>query len=426
MKKYLSTSGIIAVFVIGASALTARAATMAITAKFSPDINNPRNTEFTNTTKQSGYCVSLPEQCADGQLSIDMGGITARLSSPGFMANSEPRQGMYFKMPGAWRYIFVRNREDNTVHNLRFRVNVFSARYHTKNNWSLDVHQNNWNGSSFVNTPAPCIYTGVGIYPQFQYSWIWKWPASDSACYKTAKKDLAGEPYLVDRISLGYQIIQPSPLAMNSGVYEGSLRLSVGPGGDIDFGDNLQSSDTELTLNFSLTVNHELKVTPLPGATDVTLYPCYYGSACSKESAEKNWERWMVTNIPPQKMSGTSRFNLSSSGSFTVYMTCGSGAAQSADSCPMISNKSKTAVPVKALLTLPDNITDLTGQRVVNKPLYTTKDISKNWFVTSSFGKDRSGQVDFVIDKKDIGEMLKSRPDNWSGTVTLIFDPNLY
>jgi hypothetical protein len=92
----------------------------------------------------------------------------------------------------------------------------------------------------------------------------------------------------------------------------------------------------------------------------------------------------------------------------------------------MISNKSKTVVSVKALLTLPDNIADKTGQRGVNKPLYTEKNISRNRFITSSFGIDEPGQVDFLIDKKDIGEMLKSRPDSWSGNVTLMFDPNIY
>jgi hypothetical protein len=426
MKKYLSTSVIIAVFIIGISALTAYAATMDISATFSPDIHSPKNNEFTNTTQLSGYCLSWPSQCPNGQVSISMGGITATLSSSGFIANSEPRQGMYFKMPGAWRDITVRNIEDNTAHNVRFRVDAFSARYSTKNNWSLSDYQNNWVGGSFVYAPSPCGYSGVGIYNNNSYNWMWKWPVSDSACYKTAKKNLTGEPYRVDLTSIGYQMIAPKPLAMNSGIYEGSLRLSVGPGGDIDFGDNLQVSDTELTLNFRLTVNHELKVTPLPGATDVTLYPCYFGTECSKESVETNWEKWMVTNIPPQKMSGLSQFNISSSGSFTVYMMCGGGSRQSADSCLMISNKSNTVVPVKALLTLPDNITDLAGKTVVNKPLYTGKDLSRNRFVTSSFGIAQPGQVEFIIDKKDIGEMLKSRPDSWSGNVTLMFDPNIY
>jgi hypothetical protein len=86
---------------------------------------------------------------------------------------------------------------------------------------------------------------------------------------------------------------------MGSGVYTGSLKLGVGPSNNIDFGDNFIANDYILDVNFTLTVNHELKVTPKSGATDVTLYPCYYGSSCTKESADKNWERLMVTNIPP-------------------------------------------------------------------------------------------------------------------------------
>lgn len=402
----------------------AYAATMEITAKFSPDVNNPANDTFINTTKQSGYCVLYPAQCK-GTFSISAGGIKATLASSGFTANSEPRKGMYFKFPGSWRDVTVRNTEDNTSYTVHFRVSAFSAVYRTRNSWTLKDHDKAW-GDNFVYAAKPCTYSGVGSYSDKSYRWMWKYPASDEPCFKTAKIDLAGEPYVIDNVSLGYELKTPTPLEMNSGTYVGVLQLTTGPGGDIDFGDNFQASDSELLLNFTLSVNHELKVTPGSGATAVTLYPCYYGTECTKESAESNWERWMVTSIPPQKMTGISQFDISSSGSFTVYMACASGPALSADSCPMVSTKSKTVVPVKALLTLPANIGDKTGQRVVDKTLYTEKDSSRNRFTTLSFGTDKPGQVVFVIDKKDIAEMLKSRPDSWSGLVTLMFDPNLY
>lgn len=400
------------------------AATINITASFTPDMKDPSNNTFKNTTPQSGYCASWPGQCSDNKtFSVSMGGMTASLVSDGFKANSFARDGMYFKMPGDWRTVSVINTENGEPSSLKFRVNAYSARYLSKTSM---YGKETWNGGNFVYAPYPCLYSGVGWSSGKNYSWMWKWPASDSACFKTAKRDLIGEPYEVDSMSFGYELSTPAPLSMGSGLYKGTLVLAVGPDGDIDFGDNLKANDSTLTINFTLTVTHELKVTPLTGATDVTLYPCYHGTSCTQAEADKNWERWMVTNVTPQKMSGRSEFNLSSSGGFTVYMQCGSGAALSNNSCAMTSTKSGTVVPVQAVLTLPDNITDTAGQRVINKPLFTEKNKNQNKFQTKSFGVDKKGWVDFVINQKEVKEMLKTRPDSWEGTVTLVFDPNLY
>ncbi|WP_449575997.1 hypothetical protein [Lelliottia nimipressuralis] len=260
----------------------------------------------------------------------------------------------------------------------------------------------------------------------YTFGWIWE---TVVACYKKSTIDRLlstdGSISFRDQ-SIAYELITPKPLAMGDGLYQGSVTYSVGPGGDIDYGDAFSANDSVLTINFTLKVTHEIKVNPSSGAQNVTLYPCYQGTNCIRQDAEKNWERWMVTNIPPQQMLGISNFDLSSSGGFTVYMGCGSGPALTQDSCPMFSEKSKTVVPVKARLTLSTNISDQFGNSVISQPLYTNNDISRNRFTTNSFGRERPGKVDFILHKKNIIEMLKSRPDSWSGTVTLIFDPSIY
>lgn len=422
MKNHPSMSGIIVVLVIGAYALTAHAATMNITAKFAPDIHNPKINEFTNTTPISGYCAKWPKYCKNNVLSIATSLTTKQQYR--MKARDSDRNSAFFGFPSNYRNVEVVDRVTGARSTLKFRIAGFSAR-----NWNAG--NSNWitkddrNATWGYYPPAPCLSGGPAVGGNWiQFAWAIK-EKKDVRCVMYSKVDRNAN-ITFDQISYAYELITPNPLEMGSGVYTGSIQLGVGPTKDIDFGDNFIANDDVLDVNFTLTVNHELKVTPALGAKDVTLYPCYYGSTCSKESAKKNWERWMVTNIPPQRMSGLSRFNISSSGSFTVYMMCGGGSMQSSDSCPMISNKSNTIVPIKALLTLPDNITDQTGKGVVDKPLYTGKDISRNKFITSSFGIDQPGQVDFVIDKKYIGDMLKSRPDSWSGSVTLMFDPNIY
>lgn len=419
------TARMLAGVVLFSGSMAGMTANMDIMASFSPSMDNPENNVFTNTTPQSGYCVSQPIECRNnGLFSIDMGGITASLATSGFTANSEPRMGVYFKMPGAWRDVLVTNTETGSSSTVRFRSSDFSARYNTLTNWTLAQHQGAWNSSSFVYPPSPCSYSGFGVYPAYSYLFMWKWPTSDASCYKTAKNDLLGEPYLIDRTSIGYEINTPDPLKMESGVYTGSLMLSVGPGGDIDFGDNFQASDSQLLLNFTLSVNHELKLTTVVDDQTVSLQPCASGQVCTEGEGAANWERWMTTRITPT-LTGRSNFRLSSSGGFTAYLEC---EQQSGSDCALRSdNNPSQTVPIQTLLTLPDNIVDgSTGSRVSKRRLPVGRELANNTFETKAFGQNKSGMIDFLVTQKDVDTMLKTRPDTFRGAVTVVFDPKIY
>ncbi|WP_254071731.1 hypothetical protein [Kosakonia sacchari] len=400
------------------------AATMHITAEFVPSLENPEKNTFTNTTSQSGYCSILPGECAGtGMVSISMGGITASLATAGFTANSDPRMGMYFKMPGAMRNITVVNQQTGSSVTLGFRVNAFSARYHTRADWPVSQHQSTWNGSSFVYAPAPCGYSGVGWISYTAYLFMWKWPASDSACYKTARINLTDEPYYIDLTSLGYELVTPDPLKMASGTYTGTLSLSVGSGGDIDFGDNFKTSDNQLDLNFTLSVNHELKLTPAAGAQTVALQPCPSGKICSDDEGKANWERWMVSRVTPQ-LTGRSAFTLSSSGGFTVFLDC---ADQIGKECALTSDNSGQQVPMKVTINMPDNVVDMqTGSTVSGRPLFIGKTANQNEFTAKVYGADKPGSIDFLVRQKDVDTMLSTRPDTYRAAVSVIFDPNIF
>lgn len=408
-----------------AASAAGMAATMDITASFTPSMGKPENNTFTNTTPQSGYCVDSPKECTNNNtFSIGMGGITASLATSGFTANSEPRMGVYFKMPGAWRDVEVMNQNTGARETVSFRASAFSAKYNTLTHWSLTKHRQAWNGTSFVYAPSPCGYSGMGWYTPTDYMFMWKWPVSNAACYKTAQKDLTGEPYLINHTSIGYELKTPDPLKMEAGVYTGTLTLNVGPGGDIDFGDNFQASDTELTINFTLSVNHELKLTTTAENQSVSLQPCASGRVCTEDEGQANWERWMVTRITPQ-LTGRSNFSLSSSGAFTVYLEC---EQQSGLDCALRSDKMPSqTVPVQVLLTLPDDIIDsVTGSTVSKRRLQAGRDLTKNVFVTKTFGQNRAGSIDFLVGQKDVDTMLTTRPDTYRGAVTVIFDPKIY
>ena len=396
------------------------AVTVDITASFVPDMKDPSNNTFKNTTPLGGVCSKWFSYCKRQGLdfSILLPIDLARIFD--IPADNKPREGVYFKFPNSTQVTVTNENQESTT--LDFKIDMISGTYGSV----YSANDYGWVRGAWAYAPIECGSTELGMSAGrawYSFAWVYK----GKPCAKISRLNRGGDDAskIWDQ-SIAYTLKTPNPLSLGSGLYKGQIKWLVGPGGDVDYGDNFKPSASELVINFTLSVTHELKVTPLTGATDVTLYPCYHGTSCTQAEADKNWERWMVTNVTPQKMSGRSEFNLSSSGGFTVYMQCGNGAALSNSSCAMTSTKSGTVVPVQAVLTLPDNITDTAGQRVINKPLFTEKNKNQNKFQTKSFGVDKKGWVDFVINQKEVKEMLKTRPDSWEGTVTLVFDPNLY
>lgn len=263
-----------------------------------------------------------------------------------------------------------------------------------------------------------------------EVAWLWSVPEGNAGCYKISQRErpVGSEFYInkVAQLSIGYTLVVPNPLKMDSGIYTGTLPLSVGPGGDIDFGDNYQASDTELTINFTLSVNHELKLTTTANDQAASIQPCASGRICTADEGLANWERWMVTRITPQ-LTGRSNFSLSSSGSFTVYLECEHEQKSGPDCALRSDNMPSQTVPVQTLLTLPDNIVDnVTGATVSKRPLAAGRDLTRNVFVTKTFGQDRAGSIDFLVVQKDVDTMLKTRPDTYRGAVTIIFDSQIY
>jgi len=397
---------------------------MDITAEFSPSVDKPENNTFTNTTPQSGYCLSYSKECAaKGLFSLAMG-ITLT-PSKALTANDQPQDSLYFKMPSTPRKITVQNNQTGETQEISFRVSAFSGMY-----WGINDHgAYDWKNVSFFSYPTGgCNYVTPGWLSNKWFRWIWDYPTGDIACYNLSKVDRpeGSDKYvrLVEDLSFGYQLTTPNPLKMSSGTYTGSISFSVGPGGEIDFGNNFQATDSELTLNFTLTVNHELKLSTEAQDQNVSLQPCARGRVCSEEEGKANWERWMISLITPQ-MSGRSNFKLSSSGAFTAYIECTETVG---DQCAITSDNSPSQhIPVQTLLTLPDNIVDMdSGATVVKRPLTVGKDLSKNIFVTKEFGQDRSGSIDFLIEQRDVDTMLQTRPDTFKGAVTVFFDPKIY
>lgn len=400
------------------------AATINITASFSPSIDKPENNTFTNTTPQSGYCSNWPQFCP-GFVSIELPIIVQ--STKTILPSSERRDGMFIKTPSAIRRVTVRNDATGEISILNFRVNLFSAKYAPNtggnntwgNNGTMAYPDNSGsNGCSSVSGGGSFVSSGE---EWAKFGWFTGTNASAGCSRQSA---IVRNSIELTNISFGYLLQAPNPLLLSDGVYTGELNLSIGPGGDFDFGDNLQASDSELKIIFSLTVYHELKLTTTAENQAVSLQPCASNRVCTADEGQANWERWMVTRIPPQ-LTGRSNFNLSSSGEFTVYLEC---EQQSGPDCALRSDKMPSqTVPVRTLLTLPDNIVDsVTGSPVSKRPLAAGRDLTKNVFVTKTFGQNKAGSIDFQVSQKDVDTMLTTRPDTYRGAVTVIFDPKIH
>lgn len=372
-----------------------------ISAEFTPSVSNPGNQKFVNTTPLSGYCKSWPQYCLTDQFSI---AIPGRLTQSYTMkANDTQRNSAYFKFPSTERDITVQSAEGKT-YTLKFRVTAISAMLHAASGTLKD-----WSGGGFVYAPSPCSYSGVGVGVSTWYSFMWKLPKSgdERPCVKISTIERTSNYF--DDLSIGYELTAPDPLLMNGGVYTGSLTFSVGPGGDIDVGDNFQAQIGSIPFNFKLTVNHELKITTDNKSKNIQLEPP---------------GGWAGGLTPVQYLRGRSHFNITSSGDFHVYLLC---SHQSGDECAVSSEKTGELIPVSAYLTLPENIHDKNLLKMVKRqPIYNGKDLTKNIFHTVSYSQNRLGFIDFEVARQNVEKMFSTRPDIYSGNVTVFFEPNLY
>lgn len=419
MRSYHYTLGVVML----ALSAVAHSATINLTAKFTPAINNSNSDGvFTNTTPRGGYCKVYPNYCNVDDTSVSLP-LSTTISYP-IVAKNEPRDGPYFNFPKIPRALTVRNQDTGEAFDVIFRVTSYSSRLTTNgSSYSWDEGNKDFSaprggGCSFYTTSWG-QGSGSGSWIQF----IWKTVNNTSPCYKISTINRT-EPHKFYDMSIGYSLVaKDSLLTVGSGTYVGKLSFTVGPGGDFDFGDNYQASDSVVDINLILSVNHDLIVTTTPESRALSLQPCSAGKVCTEEQGKRNWERWMITKITPQ-LTARSDFLLSSTGAFTAYLQC---EYIQGEHCAIKSDNNGQLVPVKAYLSMPDNIINQrTNSTVLRAPMAINKDVLNNTFLTRDIGSNRKGSIDFLVTQHDVDTMLITRPDTYRGAVTVIFDPSIY
>lgn len=198
----------------------------------------------------------------------------------------------------------------------------------------------------------------------------------------------------LSRIYLGYKLQAPDPLKMENGVYVGSLVLSIGRNKDLDFG-NGTYSDNQLTINFTMTVRHQIKVEFPPGSDKVVLQPL------------GGWHDWIYrgkSHQPPYLIAELP-YRLWTSAGLNIWLDC-----QYPDGEYCMLSNIRTGHKARF---------DVIYQSGVKKE-YILSAISKTRFDGVTINEARI--LIFKVDKPALTEMMKSPGSTYKGNVTIIYD----
>jgi hypothetical protein len=394
------------------AAPSANAVTQEIRALFTPDSANPQRNQFINKTPVSGYCAENVSQCElNNMFSIRL--PISFTSRHALQPGAPERLGPMFKVPAQWRSLTVNNAQTGKSERVEVRIAGIGSEYVlsdtaanlTGASNALDGHRDLWGGSSWVNPPPNCQYSGVGLYSDRLYRFFWKTP-SELVCAKKASFLIPQMTY--SYLDFAYELRTPNPLGMSSGLYTGSLIYRIGPGGDFDMGDVMQPDDAALTLDFVLDVQHTLKVDIPPGGDRVQLTPA------------GGWQSWLQAGRRPVRLFRDQTFNISASSRFKMQLECEiSGFPYD---CLLDDRVSKKSVELRVSVSLPNGLTDMAGQPV--KQLRLRPGPANAQYFKPGFYVDRApGILHFEVPQQQMEFMLQPGvASTYRGSVTVIWD----
>lgn len=201
----------------------------------------------------------------------------------------------------------------------------------------------------------------------------------------------------LQRIYIGYKLQPPDPLKMENGTYKGSLTLSLGRNKDLDFGDATYS-DSNVTIEFTLRVTHQLKVEFPAGSNKVILQP------------PKGWAPWMNSGKTPPNLKAELPFRLWKSAEANVSLSY----------CQYQNNNKCQLNNIKNNHKIDFNISYVTGLGE-HAPL--TK--SKHRLFNDGIYIGVKRKIAFEIDKANLTEMMKYPGSTYQGDVTIMFEAEI-
>jgi hypothetical protein len=384
---------------------SAHALTQHIKAVFTPDPANVLKNEFVNTTPVSGFCAGFGHTICErrGYFSIQapIGGSSPDLGPgvPVIYANhANPRDGAMFKVPSEWRDVPVTHTRTGEVKTVQMRISGIGQQTVTRP--GIDV----WPWRGFTDVSAPCVASGLSSGGGVILHFFWLVPEGAGACGVKPIRDATR--FAFSSMDYAYALKTPNPLSMSSGEYTGTLDYTMGPGRDFDFGDVVISDEDTLTFNFTLEVQHALKVEVPPGGNRVELVP------------QGGWQAWLNQGRKPARLFRDQTFNISASSRFKMQLEC---QYRQGGTCSLYEPVSGHFVPLNISVSLPNGLTDATGQPVNRRPLLLDGS-GTELFQPGFYVERKPGTLHFEIARDQVEEMLTGVAKKYSGTVTVIWD----
>lgn len=382
---------------------SAQALVLDFTAVFRPDPSNPMVNEFSNTTPESGVCPwHIPARCKQlGIFSIRTDAIQFTSIGPIQGNHPDPRKGVMYKVPTQWRDLSVTNTDTGKTETLQVRIAGIGGAFRIQ----FPADHSVWQGGAarFLYPPAPCLGTGYTTGNSRFLLWSWITPLNSGACNVQAVKDIPG--LLYGPFEFSYALKTPNPLQMDAGRYVGTTTFSIGPGADFDFGDIMQPNDNALTFNFSLDVDHHLKVEVPPGGNRIQLEP------------QGGWQAWLQNGRKPSRLFRDQTVNLWASTHFKMTLECPEPLGNTCS----VRNTAGHQVPLAIAVTLPPGLTDATGRPVNRLPL-TLDGSGTELFQPSMYVDRKPSTLHFEIKADAVEQMLEQPGSTYSGNATVVWD----
>lgn len=213
---------------------------------------------------------------------------------------------------------------------------------------------------------------------------------------------------MIHDISVGFDLVMPSPLQLKTGTYTGEVIYKRGDGHDIYIsGKSFGMSDDEVKFNITADVFHLLHVRFPEEVNNINLSP------------KEGWAQWQNGGRIPQSLSKEVPFVLNASTKFSVTMLC---LIPSGDKCGLSNNGE--VVPVNVNLTMPGLVSQGVNADKISltteRPVFFEVHENNNNAIF-----DRISKVSFDIGKNGVETMVKSPGSTWKGSVSLVFDADL-
>jgi hypothetical protein len=397
--------------VLFASMPMANALTQDISAVFRPDPSKPQETGFLNTTPMSGYCAEAPSQCQAWKMFSIRLPLSVNSIRPIQAGHADVRQGAMFQVPANWRTAQIVHSGTGETEIVQVRWVGIGARYQVPGSVielvgggveAGTAHTMLWS-DNWGQAPSPCNSSGFSRFGDNHYEFFWRTP-SETECAKKANFVIPSMAY--PYVDFAYELRMPNPMRMSAGQYTGDLTIGVGPGRELDMGDVMLPSDSAITLNFRLDVEHTFKVEVPPGGNRVELVP------------DGGWQAWLNGGSKPSRLARDQRFHISTSSRFKMALDC---QYISGNTCAIGEAGSGHSVPVDVRVTLPEGLTDFGGQPINQRRLL--RDGSGTELIQPSVYVDRRpASLHFEVTRQSIEEMLDGGAKVYSGNITVIWD----